>query len=30
MKGEKTPEEAAQALYDGISSWSDAQKNCTP
>lgn len=30
MKGEMTPEEAAQALYDGISSWSEAQKNCTP
>ena len=30
MKGEITPEEAAQALYDGISSWSEAQKNCKP
>lgn len=30
LKGEKTPEQAAQAVYDGISSWNDAQKNCKP
>jgi raffinose/stachyose/melibiose transport system substrate-binding protein len=28
IKGEMTPQEAAQKLYDGIASWSDAQKNC--
>jgi raffinose/stachyose/melibiose transport system substrate-binding protein len=30
LKGDMTPEEAAQSLYDGIASWNDAQKNCKP
>jgi hypothetical protein len=28
IKGSMTPEEAAQSLYDGISTWSEAQKSC--
>ena len=30
MKGEMTPEEAAQSLYDGVASWHEGQKNCKP
>jgi raffinose/stachyose/melibiose transport system substrate-binding protein len=29
LKGEMTPEDAVNALYEGISTWSEAQKNCT-
>ena len=29
LKGEMSPEDAVNSLYEGISSWSDAQKNCT-
>jgi raffinose/stachyose/melibiose transport system substrate-binding protein len=29
LKGEMTPEEAANSLYEGISTWSEAQQNCT-
>jgi raffinose/stachyose/melibiose transport system substrate-binding protein len=28
INGSTTPQDAAQKLYDGIASWSDAQKNC--
>jgi raffinose/stachyose/melibiose transport system substrate-binding protein len=28
LKGAMTPQEAVQSLYDGISSWNTAQKNC--
>jgi raffinose/stachyose/melibiose transport system substrate-binding protein len=28
IKGSMTPQDAAQSLYDGISTWSEAQKNC--
>jgi raffinose/stachyose/melibiose transport system substrate-binding protein len=30
IKGEMTPQDAAQKLYDGISSWNSAQKACKP
>jgi hypothetical protein len=28
IKGTMSPQEAAQSLYDGVSTWSEAQKNC--
>ena len=28
LKGEMSPEEAVNSLYEGISTWSEAQKNC--
>jgi hypothetical protein len=28
IKGEMTPEEAAQSVYDGVSSWNAEQKAC--
>ncbi len=28
LNGEMTPEEAAQSLYDGVSSWDDGQASC--
>jgi raffinose/stachyose/melibiose transport system substrate-binding protein len=30
LRAEMTPEEAAQSLYDGVSSWHEGQANCSP